>query len=308
MGTSGDFAQTNDCGATVAAGASCAIRIFFVPTAEGTRTGALTITDDATGSPHVASLDGSGMLWVTPPTASFTYTCAALTCGFDGSGSSGPQASIVAWTWDFGDGTSGSGPIVNHTFVAGGTYTVTLKVTDARWVTVGTAKPVSLALPKPPTAAFTQTCVGLVCGFDGTGSSDPDGSIMAWSWDFGDGTTGSGPAVNRTFAAEGTYIVTLKVTDSQGVAASLAKPVSVGLTSHTADLDGSTTSNKNHWTATVTITVHDANHRTVTGATVVGAWSAGASGSASCSNRRQRSVHRQQGEHSEGVGECAVHG
>jgi hypothetical protein len=199
MATSGDFAQTNTCGATVAAGASCVVSVFFVPTAEGTRPGALTITDDATGSPHVSSLHGWGTVWSTPPIAS-----------------------------------------------------------------------------------FAQTCAGLICGFDGTDSSDADGSIMTWAWDFGDGTTGSGPTINHTFAAGGTYTVTLKVTDYQWVTRGTAKTVSVALVSHVADLDRSSTNDGNTWTAVVTITVHDANHVAVTGATVAGTWSDGASGSASC--------------------------
>ena len=57
---SGDFAQTDNCGTTVAAGASCAINVTFTPTAAGTRSGNLTITDDALGSPRTISLSGAG--------------------------------------------------------------------------------------------------------------------------------------------------------------------------------------------------------------------------------------------------------
>ncbi len=59
--TSGDFAQTNTCGSTVAPGADCTISVTFAPTATGSRTGAVTITHDAAaGSPHVVSLSGTG--------------------------------------------------------------------------------------------------------------------------------------------------------------------------------------------------------------------------------------------------------
>src|SRR5207253_3020646 len=57
---SGDFAQTNNCGTTVAAGANCTINVTFTPTATGTRSGALTVTDNATNSPQTASLSGTG--------------------------------------------------------------------------------------------------------------------------------------------------------------------------------------------------------------------------------------------------------
>jgi FG-GAP-like repeat/Abnormal spindle-like microcephaly-assoc'd, ASPM-SPD-2-Hydin/FG-GAP repeat len=59
--TSGDFAQTSTCGGSVPAGASCTINVTFTPTAAGTWTGAVTITDNAPGSPHVVSLTGTGM-------------------------------------------------------------------------------------------------------------------------------------------------------------------------------------------------------------------------------------------------------
>ena len=56
----GDFAETDDCGATVAAASSCTLSITFSPTAAGTRSGTLTISDDAQGSPHSVALNGEG--------------------------------------------------------------------------------------------------------------------------------------------------------------------------------------------------------------------------------------------------------
>ncbi|HEV2426019.1 MAG TPA: FG-GAP-like repeat-containing protein, partial [Terriglobia bacterium] len=61
ISVSGDFSETNTCGNSVAAGTSCTINITFTPTAPGTRTGAITITDNAPGSPHVVTLTGTGM-------------------------------------------------------------------------------------------------------------------------------------------------------------------------------------------------------------------------------------------------------
>jgi hypothetical protein len=58
--TSGDFAQTNTCGSSIAAGASCSVAVTFHPTASGTRTGSLTITSSATGSPNTVALSGTG--------------------------------------------------------------------------------------------------------------------------------------------------------------------------------------------------------------------------------------------------------
>src|SRR5262249_34977236 len=60
IATSGDFAQTNNCGTSLAAGANCTINVTFTPTATGARTGTLSVTDNAAGSPQTASLSGTG--------------------------------------------------------------------------------------------------------------------------------------------------------------------------------------------------------------------------------------------------------
>ena len=69
---------------------------------------------------------------------------------------------------------------------------------------------------QPPVASFTSSCPALACAFDGTGSSDPDGTIVSYAWNFGDGSTGTGPTPSHTYATGGTYTVTLTVTDDDG--------------------------------------------------------------------------------------------
>lgn len=138
----------------------------------------------------------------------------------------------------------------------------------------------------PPTAAYTFSCTDLGCSFNGTGSTDPGGSISTWQWNFGDGTTGSGSTTNHTYAAGGTYTVVLTVTDNGGLQDTESKPVTVtapaAVVMHVSDLDRSTTASRNNWSATVTVTIRDANGATVSGALVSGAWSSGASGTGSC--------------------------
>ncbi len=58
---SGDFAQTNSCGSSLAAGANCSIGVTFTPTAAGSRSASVTITDNATGSPQSFTLSGTGV-------------------------------------------------------------------------------------------------------------------------------------------------------------------------------------------------------------------------------------------------------
>ncbi len=67
-----------------------------------------------------------------------------------------------------------------------------------------------------PTSAFTQTCTELNCDFDGSTSSDTDGTISSYAWDFGDGNTGTGANASNAYSAAGTYTVTLTVTDNDG--------------------------------------------------------------------------------------------
>ena len=81
----------------------------------------------------------------TPPTASFTVNCTNLTCAFDGSGSTG---GVTGYAWDFGDGSTGSGVTVSHTFTASGSYQVNLTVTGQGGLTGSLTKQVTV----PPTA------------------------------------------------------------------------------------------------------------------------------------------------------------
>ncbi len=98
------------------------------------------------------------------------------------------------------------------------------------------------AANQPPTAAFDSTPTGLSVSFDASASSDPDGTISSYDWDFGDGKTGSGRIVAHAYPATGTYTARLTVTDSSGATASVEHPVSVvePASDHTVIDNGST--------------------------------------------------------------------
>lgn len=69
---------------------------------------------------------------------------------------------------------------------------------------------------QPPTARFNQSCEGLECTFDATGSEDPDGTITTVTWAFGDGGNATGATATHGYASEGTYNVVVTVRDDDG--------------------------------------------------------------------------------------------
>ena len=79
----------------------------------------------------------------------------------------------------------------------------------------------------PPSASFTQTCTDLACSFDASASSDSDGTIVSYAWNFGDGSAASGATASHTFAASGSYTVTLTVTDDAGDSGAASQTVTV---------------------------------------------------------------------------------
>ena len=119
---------TTDTGASV-------IHVF---PASSTNSVVLRVTDNSSPTPKTDHLLRSVTVNANaPPTASFTRVCDGLGCTFN-SQSSTDDVGVVSSTWTFGDGAGGSGTEVSHTYSAGGTYTVTLVVTDSAGQT-GTA-------------------------------------------------------------------------------------------------------------------------------------------------------------------------
>jgi PKD repeat protein len=167
------------------------------------------------------------------PVASFTSSCAENVCSFDGRGSTDENAPTLTYSWNFGNGRTGSGPVPTQTYTTANTFTVTLTVRDEYGLTGTTTGTVTVAEPAgnvaPNPVINPPSCVALVCNISGVGSADPNtGDTFTYLWNFGDGTpTSTSSAMSHTFPAAGTYTVTLTVTDGWGKANSTTRQVTV---------------------------------------------------------------------------------
>lgn len=134
---------------------------------------------------------------------------------------SSDDGTISLYQWQQDDGSVIATGVTVSVSLAVGSHTLTLIVTDDQGLQDNDQVAITV-LPKngganaAPTASFTVDCTALSCGFDASTSSDSDGSIVSYDWDFGDGNLGSGAIVNHTYANAGRYNVTLTVSDNAG--------------------------------------------------------------------------------------------
>jgi parallel beta-helix repeat protein len=191
----------------------------------------LTVTDDDN---ETGSITKNITIFNTGPTANMTWIPLEPTdvddILFNGSGSSDPDGSIVNYTWSFGDNETGYGRNVTHRYMDDGIYTVTLTVTDDDGATDTTSislpvgnmppSPVIDVLPEEPTTADLVV-------FNGSGSSDPDGSIVNYTWSFGDNMTGYGNMAVHRYSDDGTYTATLMVRDDDNDTATASLNITV---------------------------------------------------------------------------------
>lgn len=162
------------------------------------------------------------------PVPGFTYTVDGLQVQFTDT-STDEDGTIISWTWYFGDGNRSTRQNPTYTYNEPGTYRVEFMVQDdyhdtqyiIEYISVG-----DLNANQAPTAGFAFNNSNLNVQFTDT-STDPDGSVVAWSWDFGDGNTSSTKDPAHSYSAAGTYDVSLTVTDDAGDTDSTIKSVVV---------------------------------------------------------------------------------
>ena len=206
--------------------------------AVGTHTITLTATDSqgATGQAtrtitvNPATPNQAPSAAISSPADGATATFGS-TVSFQGSGNDPEDGSLtgaaLVWTSNI-SGQIGTGASFTRSDLAVGTHTITLTATDSQGAT-GSATRTITVNPAPnlaPVAAYSYNCTNsATCRFTDL-STDPDGSVVAWSWTFGvAGATSTLRHPGYTFAAAGTYRTELTVTDNNGAQASVAKDI-----------------------------------------------------------------------------------
>lgn len=181
------------------------------------------------------------------PMAAFSVTptsgTAPLAVSFNGTTSRDPQGLSLTFTWDFGDGSTGTGVTPSHTYADDGVYTVALVVRNSYGVSSSPATRTIVVGNPPPVGAFTWSgvingstpVVNEVIAFDASASVDPAGEevepkavIVQYRWEFGDGATALGKKVTHAYATAGNKAVRLEVTDDDGAIDVYVQTVAIG--------------------------------------------------------------------------------
>jgi PKD repeat protein len=174
------------------------------------------------------------------PTAAFTFGPQPVSVGvptiFDGSSSQpGTNATqISTYAWNFGDGQTGSGVSPTHSFQSGGSFNVSLTVTNDRGVQASTSQVVSVGSSDPFTGDWVISPLNPIINSPVLFNADQVQSsaghqVTTFNWTFGDGGGGTGFQTQHTYTQAGTYNVVLSVTDDIGrKKVFTAKPITVG--------------------------------------------------------------------------------
>ncbi len=142
---------------------------------------------------------------------------------FSAAGSTDPDGDALTYTWTFGDQSSAdttSSQSATHAYGSVGTYHVTLAVNDGRGMTTTATANVTITAPLPvnhPPVANAggpyNGIAGQAVAFNGSSSTDSDGNLLTYVWNFGDQTSGTGSTPAHAYSTAGTFHVTLTVSD-----------------------------------------------------------------------------------------------
>ncbi|MBN1896033.1 PKD domain-containing protein, partial [bacterium] len=194
----------------------------------GRYTVTLVVEDD--GPPSCNNGEAFSKIWInSPPIAEIEMREKAAVGEevlLDGTGSIDSDGEILRYTWDTGDGGTEEGASATHRYASPGVYRVKLTVQDnagaGNSIRQDTAAIVINAPPVPKGHATAVVSPGEQVLFDGSGSTDADGRIIEYVWEFGDGDSKTGKQVRHAYEKPGRYTVRLSVEDNSGTANSRA--------------------------------------------------------------------------------------
>ncbi|MEO8480756.1 MAG: PKD domain-containing protein [Acidobacteriota bacterium] len=141
------------------------------------------------------------------------------TVQFSITGDSDPDGDPLSYTWDFGDGGTATGKTTTHAYSTAGGFTATVTVSDGKKSATAsgsvTVKVNAAPSPGVVTVSSTTALAGTNVTFSSVGASDPDGDALTYSWNFGDGTTGTGQSVTKAYTNGGSFTATVTVRDGR---------------------------------------------------------------------------------------------
>ena len=194
----------------------------------------------ATGAPSMTNKMSAGVQVTIPnqpPVAALSVTpssgTAPITISASTSASTDVDGTIASSTINFGDGSAPvAGPSASHIYSSAGTYTITAIVTDNLGASSSTSAIVTVGSGnKPPVAQLALSATSgygpMSVNASTSGSTDPDGTVVSSTINFGDGTSAAGPAATHTYSAAGSYTVVATVTDNSGASSSTSTIVTV---------------------------------------------------------------------------------
>ncbi len=239
--STGDYAQSNNCGTTVVAGGKCTIQVTFTPTATGSRSGSVSITDNAAGSPQHIALTGNGTTALSISTSSLL----GGTVGTAYSASLAASGGTPGYNWSLNSGSLPAGVAlsaagqISGTPTTAGTSSFTVQVRDsgspAQTATQSLSISVVAALP-PPLGISTSSLPDGTVGVAYNATVSATGGTPGYSWSIVSGSLPAGMTmaassgqISGTPSAAAAYSFTLQVTDSGSPAQAATHSYSVNV-------------------------------------------------------------------------------
>jgi len=240
ISSAGDYAQSNTCGTGVAVGGNCTIQVTFTPTTTGSRSGSVSITDNAAGSPQQITLTGNG-------TAVLSITTSSLPGGAVGtvySASLTASGGTPSYSWALVSGSLPAGltlsaaGLVSGTPSTAGTYTFTVQASDSGSPAQTATKTLSIAVAAvpPPLSINTSSLPNGTMGVNYSATLSANGGTSPYNWSVISGSLPTGltlaasaAQVSGTPSVAGNYSFTLQVTDSSSPVQTATQAYSVNI-------------------------------------------------------------------------------